>query len=267
MHSLIAKFFASLVLVLSTVPVFAWSHYSWSTTDNGVPVMVVTSGTERGRPNNGTVILLHGCSGPSAHGENFAGQLAGENFNAVIIDSWAYRGAKGGHTTASVCSTYAVKATDRLEEVYKVIDWVKTQPWHQGTINVLGWSHGGMVALAASKNGAKKGISKVVSFYPGCVNRFDYINPTVPTQIHIGKDDDWTPAFLCRSLYKGLFTDNPYGEIFEYEDAHHGFDGISGGTIPGIGHDGRVGPRTIRVNHDAKILSYARVFKFLKEKQ
>lgn len=262
---MIAKLCTTLVLTLSTISAFAWSHYSWSTTDNGVPVMVVTSGTERGRPNNGTVILLHGCSGPSIHGENFAGQLAGENFNAVIIDSWTYRKAKSGHTTASVCSTYAVKDTDRLEELYKVISWIKTQPWHQGNINVLGWSHGGMAALAASKYGVEKGIAKVVSFYPGCLDRINYINPTVPTQIHIGKDDDWTPAFLCRGLYKGLFSDSKYGEIFEYENSYHGFDAITNIIVSGIGHDGRVGPRTLQVNHDAKNLSYARVFKFLKE--
>jgi dienelactone hydrolase len=228
--------------------------------------MVVTSGTERGRPNNGTVILMHGCGGPTTHGENFAGLLAGEHFNSVIIDSWKYRGATGGVGPTSVCSTYSIKATDRLEEVYKVIAWIKTQPWHRGDIHILGWSHGGMVALAASKYGTEKGIAKAVSFYPGCLHRIDYINPTIPTQIHIGKDDDWTPAFLCRGLYKGLFTDSKYGEIFEYENSYHGFDGLHNVTVRGIGHDGRVGPRTLRVNYDAKNLSYERVFKFLKEK-
>lgn len=267
MHSLIAKLFLALALTASSLSAFAWSHYSWSRTDNGVPVMVVTNGTERGRPNNGTVILMHGCGGPGAHGENFAGLLAGENFNSVIIDSWAYRGATGGVGTDSVCSTYSVKATDRLEEVYKVIDWIRTQSWHRGDIHIVGWSHGGMVALAASKHGAEKGISKAVAFYPGCLHRIDYINPTIPTQIHIGKKDDWTPAFLCRGLYKGFFSNSKYGEIFEYEDSYHGFDGLHNITVPGIGHDGRVGPRILRVNYDAKHLSYERVFKFLKEKQ
>lgn len=255
----------TLLIAFLCTSAYSWSFYSWSKTDNGVPVMVVTNGTSGDRPNNGTVILLHGCSGPNAVYENFAGQLAGEHFNAVIIDSWAYRGAPKGHGPGTVCSTYSVRAAQRLEELYMVVDWIKVQPWHKGNIYVAGWSHGGMTALAASRSGPEKGITKAVAFYPACLPGFGWNDPSIPTQVHIGKDDDWTPAYLCRNFYKGFFRDSDKGEVFEYENSYHGFDGLYDVKVEGIHINGTVQPRIIRPNHDAKKLAYERVFKFLKD--
>jgi dienelactone hydrolase len=258
------KKLVTLLIAFICTSAYSWSFYSWSKTDNGVPVMVVKNGTSGDNPNNGTVLLLHGCSGPNTIYENFAGLLAGENFNAVIIDSWAYRNMPTGHGSNSVCSTYSVTGRDRLQEVYKVVDWLKSQPWHKGNIYIVGWSHGGMTALAASKDGPKLGVTKSVAFYPYCLPGH-FTNPTIPTQIHIGKDDDWTPAYLCRNIYNGFFSKSDKGEVFEYENSYHGFDGSYNVTVQGLGEHGRIQTRIIRPNQDAKKLSYERVFKFLKD--
>lgn len=256
-----------LTLLIASVctSIHAWPFFhSGTKTDNGVPIALVTHGTTGDKPNNGTVILLHGCSGPNTMYENFASLLAGENFNAIIIDSWGYRGMAHGHGPNSVCSTYSVTGRDRLEEVYKAVEWINKQQWHKGNIYLIGWSHGGMTALAASKDKQlEKGITKSVAFYPYCLPGH-FTNPTIPTQIHIGKDDNWTPAWRCRNLYSGAFSKSDKGEVFEYEDSHHGFDGHFTLSVQGLG-DGVIQSRTVRPNHDAKKLAYERVFKFLKD--
>jgi dienelactone hydrolase len=241
----------------------AYTSTSWTKTDNDVPVTVKTSGTTGDHMLNfGTVILLHGCGGPSDREENFASILESKNFNTVRIDSWQYRNMPSGIGPNSVCSTYSVTSKDRLEEVDKTVSWIKLQSWHKGNIFIVGWSHGGGTALEASVRNPEKGIKKSVAFYPYCFRYWG--NPKIPTQIHIGKDDNWTPARHCRYLYTSFFGKSN-GEVFEYNDSHHGFDGFINMSIQGLGDHGRVETRTISTNHDTRALSYERIIKFLKD--
>ena len=225
------------------------------TISGGLPLTTFTAKSAT----HGTVILVHGCAGidPSRQGK-FANLLTEHGFNAVILDSWAYRGIPNG-VENSVCSAYSVRARDRRDdELYKTVEWVKSQVWHKGPISVVGWSHGGMVALSAANKGPEYGISKAVSFYPYCLpNQFK--NPKIKVQIHIGKDDDWTPAHLCRNLY----TASSNGKLFEYENSHHGFDGNISASVNGIGENG-FKIRTVQPNRNAKELAYSRVIEFLK---
>lgn len=240
----------TLLILLATL-----SGYASATTDKKLPLSTfITSSTTRG-----TVILLHGCGGPGGKQNKFAKLLTSEGFNAVILDSWAYRGILRGSGPTSVCNTYSVDPRDRRDdELYKTVKWVKSQEWHSGPISVVGWSHGGMVALAAADNGPEYGITKAVAFYPYCFpNNHD--NPKIKVQLHIGKDDDWTPAKLCRNLY-AVSTN---GKFFEYENSYHGFDGNTSASVSGVAENG-ISMRTIQPNQSAKTLAYSRVIEFLK---
>lgn len=241
------KFLILVVLILSGC--------ASATTDKALPVSTFTSNSAT----YGTVILLHGCVGPDLRQTKFAKLLTDNGFNAVILDSWAYRGVPYGVGPNSVCSTYSVRARDRRDdELYKTVKWIKSQTWHTGPVSVIGWSHGGMVALSAANNGPEYGIAKAVSFYPYCLPN-TYNNPKIKVQLHIGKDDDWTPAKLCRNLY----TESSNGKLFEYDNSYHAFDGNVRTSVPGIGEHG-VSMRTIQPNDQAKELAYSRVIEFLK---
>ena len=242
--------FKYLILVILLLTGCASTH-----ADKALPMSTFTSKLAT----YGTVILLHGCAGPDSRQDKFAKLLTEEGFNAVVLDSWAYRGVPYGVGPSSVCSTYSVKARDRRDdELYKTVEWVKSQAWHKGPISVVGWSHGAMVALSAANNGPEYGITKAVSFYPYCLPN-TYNNPKIKVQLHIGTNDDWTPAKLCRNLYSASSN----GKFFEYENSYHGFDGNISASVRGVGDNG-VTMRTIQPNQNAKTLAYSRVIEFLK---
>jgi len=246
----------TLIILAISLQVHAYTPPEFILTDNKVPVKVVTNLSNE---YYGTIIIAHGCKGVTPHEEMVGMKLAEEGFNTVVIDSWKYRNVN------HVCENNAVKSHERLEEVYKTVNWINRQKWHSGKIFLIGYSHGGMVALAASKHTKEKGIDKAVAFYPYCFPS-DHVEPKIPTQVHIGEKDDWTPAQRCRGMYDGLFRKYKNGEYFEYPNAYHGFDlkGVDR-VIPGIGQGGIVKSRIIRFDRSSTITAYTRTLKFFKD--
>ena len=104
-------------------------------------------------------------------------------------------------------------------------------------IGLLGWSHGGGVALDAIRRKPESisGFKAAVSFYPGaCNDRFQskpytQVEPQgwttqVPLLVLIGEADVWTPfkpcdAFMAEAKARG----NPV-ELKSYPQAVHAFD-------------------------------------------
>ena len=230
-------------------------------TDDNVPIMLYNIPPAIEGKNYGTVIVAHGCYGISPHEERIGAMFSREGFNAVLVDSWKYRNVPKG----TVCQTYSVSGQQRLEEVYKTVNWIKQQKWHKGDIFLIGFSHGGIVALAASKNGPEKGIAKAEAFYPYCWPS-DHTEPKIPVQLHIGSSDTWTPPHRCRGIFKSWFKEYKYGEYFEYPDTHHSFDaeGVNR-IIQGLGENGITTGRIIRYNPESTRQAYERVLKFFKE--
>lgn len=233
----------------------SYAKSGFFTIDDGIPVKVFRSAKN---PSYGTLIVAHSCSGVSLHTETVARRISEEGFNSVIVDSWGYRNIE------NVCVTNAVEGDERLLEIYKTVAWIKKQQWHQGKVFLMGHSHGGKVALAASKHGPERGIDKVVAFYPYCFPQ-DRAEPKIPTQVHIGENDDWTPAYRCRGMFKGLLGDYKNGEYFEYAGAYHGFDLKVNKVVPGLGEGRVVAPKIIRFNYSATVQAYSRAVKFLRD--
>jgi dienelactone hydrolase len=69
--------------------------------------------------------------------------------------------------------------------------------------------------------------------------------PAVPTRIHIGAADDWTPAKPCVELGEAMTAHGEPLKVTVYPDSHHGFDAPNGpvvhrtdvpnGVVPGQG--------------------------------
>jgi dienelactone hydrolase len=248
-----ACFAIFLALLLARWPAQAFE----TAATGGLPLRVLRSEAAAPAP---TVLLAHGCAGPAKERDDpFARELAFRGFNAVQFDSWTFRGLPGG-----VCATNAVHAEQRLADLRLAIAWVREQPWHHGDIHLVGWSHGGILALHASTQDPALGLSRVVAFYPWC-ERY-YGDPKVPTQIHMGEKDDWTPAWRCRSLYRGLLGHHPLGEYVEYPGAYHGFDRADGADVlvSGMGEYGMVSKRRIKADPAQRSAAYRRVVEFLR---
>lgn len=255
------QLFRAMVLVFAALVVSfqveAQSKYpEWTRTEEGLPLEVMKAAA----PARGTVILAHGCAGPvqSVQGA-WSAILRDNGFNTVIFDSWQFRKVSGG-----VCTTYAVTGDQRVNEVQLVVSWLKKQEWHaEGKIFLMGWSHGGITALAASTK-KELGLTKVVAMYPRC-DRW-YSRPVVPTQVHIGEADDWTPAHYCNGLYDGFFSKSDLGKVFMYPGVYHGYDrwnNNADSTMPGLG-DGGIRERRLKTDDAARELTAARVLEFLK---
>lgn len=247
-----------MALLAGLAPLAAAAWFEERLTPEGIPMEVMEVEGSRA-----TVILAHGCSGPSlTRDRGWASRLNDAGYSTVEPDSWAWRSLPGG-----VCQTDAVTGSDRVQEVERVVQWLRTQAWHRGPVFVLGWSHGGTVALASSIRAREIGIDKAVAIYPWCEPRFAAAQ--VPTQIHIGGSDDWTPAYRCRYLYRGFLGlglgGSSLGEYYEYENVFHDYDRFVpvDKTYNGRGERGDILPRRQKSDPQARELTIQRVLEFL----
>lgn len=207
-----------------------------------------------------TVLVMHGCGGVDPHHLEWAKQLQDWGFNAVVVDSFKPR------FVSSTCTKVMdVTPLQRAIDAHLTAKWVMTQEWSQRKVGVLGFSHGAWGALHASTTqdaqreiGASY-LTSAVAFYPYCGSSLNFVGRGIPLQIHIGGDDDWTPASLCKDLARNWDLGANY---FEYARAHHGFDRIN--TDQRIsGTDGAIGMRTLRSDPEANRAARRRVRDFL----
>lgn len=161
-----------------------------------------------------TIIYGHNCSGAS---ESYQTNMLGVRlfkswgYNVVIPDSHSPRGF------GNVCSkTSNVPAYNRAFDAIAVAEWLKKQPWHEGKIGFIGYSHGATQGEFLSKM-SDTGISAIVEYYPLCQKheRKNY----VPVQIHIGTADTWTPSKECEP-----YIGRENYDVNIYEGATHSFE-------------------------------------------
>ncbi len=157
-----------------------------------------------------TIIVLHGCDGSQPHYQKWGIVINNWGYNAVFPDSFSNRGP------SNICMRPgSVSPGQRNIDVSAVAEWVSTQQWHKGKIGVIGFSHGAWTTLTASNFPITDKISAMVAYYPWCEPSLS--TPKVPIQIHIGLDDDWTPASRCNLIRYDY-------DFYSYENTTHSFD-------------------------------------------
>jgi dienelactone hydrolase len=177
------------------------------------------------------VIVLHSCSGvdPSVHA--WAGELNRMGYAALVVDSFTGRGVK------EVCTgRTSVNAGSRLADVFRAQELLATHPQiDPNRIGVLGFSHGGWIALWASQDiyqrifmrGTAAPLAAYAAFYPiGCnarlMNEADMDGG--PVRIFHGTADDWTAIDDCREWAARRRAAGRNVSVVEYPGAMHGFD-------------------------------------------
>jgi dienelactone hydrolase len=177
------------------------------------------------------VIVLHSCGGVTSDITGWARELDHMGYAALVVDSFTGRGVNEictGHTSVSVGS--------RLADLFRAQELLATHPRvDPQRIGVLGFSHGGWVALWASHaqyqrrfmRGTGAPPAAYGAFYPvGCnarlLNEADVAGG--PVRIFQGTDDDWTTIDHCREWVARRRAAGKDVSLVEYDGALHAFD-------------------------------------------
>lgn len=185
------------------------------------------------------VVMLHGCGGVygkdgllNARHQMWGEYLASQGYLALMLDSFSPRGLQ------QICTTRfgerTLKVVDRVGDAYAALAYLRQLPGvDAGRVALLGWSHGGGVALNVISHpleavpGAVGRFGAAVSFYPGCTSRnarADLFHPYAPLLLLIGEADDWTPAAPCKALAATVAARGEPMHIVTYPDTFHDFD-------------------------------------------
>ena len=209
------------------------------------------------------VVMLHGCGG--AYGKDgqlnarhamWGNYLATQGFVALMLDSFSSRGIK------EICTTRyrdrTLKEGDRVGDAYAALAYLRQLPGVDANrVALLGWSHGGGVALdaigiqqrATAPATPDQVFRAAIAFYPGCTSRnkhSDHFHPYAPILLLIGEADDWTPAAPCKALVSTVAGRGEPMHIVTYPDTFHDFDNpaltrqrlrkdVPNGVNPGVG--------------------------------
>lgn len=199
------------------------------------------------------VIALHGCGGMysmrEGHDDELAERMAlrarmyvRDGYAVLFADSFRARGVR------EICTIRhgerTVTAAGRRLDALGALRYLATRAdIAHDHIALVGWSHGGSAALQAinardaavaaffGRPGAPPFFRAAVAFYPGCVTPLkagDGYRPGAPTRIHIGANDDWTPATTCTALGNAMAARGEDLLVTTYADSYHAFDSPTG---------------------------------------
>ncbi len=186
-----------------------------------------------GAPPFPAVVLLHGCHGVSASTARWARWFTAQGYVALVVDSFTTRGISDDCTPRSV----ELPASARFDDAVGALRYLHRQrDVDPGRIGVIGWSAGGVFAMALvngpslERQGRRgvtppaPGVRAAVGVYPGgCVSlmREHVIRPLL---VLIGDADDWTPAGVCAEMVAAMRAGGAPAEIVTYPGAYHYFD-------------------------------------------
>ena len=187
------------------------------------------------------VVAMHGCGGLftprdrnklASRNVDWGTRLSALGHVVLFPDSFNPRG------TPEVCKqdqTLVRPGLHRVADAYGALAWLQKQPFARPrAIALMGWSHGGVTTLWASRTSSRARPKDVqtdfalgIAMYPGCVAilETDYV-PAFPVHMFVGDRDDWTPAAPCKA-----FAEKASLKIVAYPNAHHGFDAPQQGTL------------------------------------
>jgi dienelactone hydrolase len=197
------------------------------------------------------VVLLHGCQGVSVSTRQWAAWFRARGYVALVVDSWTPRGIRDACLPGP-----DIPSTERFDDAIGALRWLHAQPYvDRRHIGVIGWSNGGVFALAvvngpslqrARARGVvvpEPGFAASVAMYPGgCYSLVDE-RVVRPVLLLIGTDDDWTLARECAQMVEAMRSRGSPASIVLYPGVRHYFDvvGSRHAVLPGVENRNRPG--------------------------
>ncbi|MFQ5899911.1 MAG: dienelactone hydrolase family protein [Candidatus Methylomirabilia bacterium] len=179
------------------------------------------------------VVLLHGCDGIDSGTRRWARWLSERGYLSLIVDSFSPRGFK------EVCTFGGpdIERTARFDDAFGALQYLQSLPFvDPRRIAAIGWSHGGVYAIAAINGPSLArarargvmmpaiGFTASVALYPGgCFSLVDEL-VVAPLLLLIGGADDWTPQGPCLEMVEKMKRRGAEASITVYPDAYHYFD-------------------------------------------
>jgi dienelactone hydrolase len=177
------------------------------------------------------VIVLHACAGVKPNLRDWARELNGAGYAALVLDSFDGRGVD------EVCSgREQVSIPSRLIDAYRATALLGTHPHiDPQRIALMGFAQGGWVALWASHAPLQRrfmppGTPQFAAYLPvypdGCNARLKDETDISggPVRIFQGDADDWTPIEPCRAYVERMRAAGRDVSLVPYEGALHAFD-------------------------------------------
>jgi dienelactone hydrolase len=179
------------------------------------------------------VVLVHGCAGNRFVEPAWGQFLRAAGYATFNVDSLRAR------DLSEVCTQpAALNPLQRLPDAYGALRFLAANPKiDPKRVALMGFSHGGIVAMYASTAWAKETFAPAgqpsfrafIPFYPYCNTIFpERDKVSAPVRIHTGAADDWTPAKPCEALVASLKASGQDVAINVYPDAYHSFDQARG---------------------------------------
>jgi dienelactone hydrolase len=179
------------------------------------------------------VVLLHGCHGVSESTHDWARWFRRRGYVALVVDSWTPRGIADG------CIPQApdLASTERFDDAVGALRLLRARAdVDPARIGVVGWSHGGVFAMAlvngpslerARARGVtlpEPGFRAAVGVYPGGCFSLVHEQVVRPLLVLIGDADDWTHAEDCARMVEAMRHRGAPATIVRYPGALHYFD-------------------------------------------
>jgi dienelactone hydrolase len=199
------------------------------------------------------VVLAHGCNGNRNVEPAWGPLLRQWGYATFNIDSFRSRGI------GEVCSNgRALLPLQRVPDAYGALRLLAAHARiDPRRIALIGFSHGGALALLASTAWAKETFAPsgqpsfraFFPFYPNCNASFPERNRvSAPVRIHTGEADDWTPAKPCAELAAALKAAGQDVSINVYPGAHHAFDQARGQVfLPNVNNGSNCFPQSSNI--------------------
>jgi dienelactone hydrolase len=178
------------------------------------------------------VVLMHGCHGVSESHRDWARWFSQRGYVALVVDSWRPRGLTEACTPGE-----ELPNTARFDDAIGALRWLQARPYvDRDRIGIIGWSNGGVFAMAAvngptfertKKRGVEipdPGFRAAVGVYPGgCFTLVNELSVR-PLLLLVGADDDWTLASECVELTEKQRAKGADVTLVVYPGAVHYFD-------------------------------------------